>query len=276
MENNNGEKQNNFWNKISKYDQYGIYYYSYVNLNFKEKYVTPADPNVHIYYVLSGNCNYEGINVKQGDILLFGMNKIPVSSEMTEIELLVVTLDYELIYRVTGIKPAQYCEKAILLDEDNKFSRIIRSIDENYLEQWIIKFDDSIYELLSKNEELINNNFVHAIAAARIVRAYPSASISDICVKSDISTRQLQRQFLDFFGITLREYAGIVRFTKAFQTMYMKDLVTTAVETGYYDQAHLNREFRNRAGNSPNKWKKDDMFHTFKEILSGLPNFKRD
>lgn len=276
MKKKNGEKQNNFWNTISKYREYGIYHYNYVNFKFKEKYVAPADSDVHIFYVLSGKCNYEGIDVKQGDILLFGMNKTLVSSEMTEIELLVVTLDFELIYRVTGIKPAQYCEKAILLDEDNKFTKIIRNIDENDLEQWIIKFEDYMYELICKKEEVMSSNFVHAIAAARMVCSSPDTSISDICLKSDISTRQLQRQFLDFFGITLKEYAGIVRFSEAFKTMYAKDLKTTAAETGYYDQAHLSREFRNRAGNSPNKWKKDDMFHTFKEILSGLIDLKKE
>jgi AraC-like DNA-binding protein len=276
MENNNEGKQNNFWNKVSKYREYGIYHYNYVNFRFKEKYVAPADSDVHIFYVLSGQCNYEGINVKQGDILLFGMNKIPVLSEMTEIELLVVTLDFELIYRITGIRPAEYCEKAILLDDDNEFTQIIRSIDKDDLEQWINEFDNSIYKLICKKEEEINNNFVHAIGAARMVCSSPDAPISDICLKSDISTRHLQRQFLDFFGITLKEYAGIVRFSEAFKTMYAKDLKTTAVETGYYDQAHLSREFRNRAGNSPNNWKKDDMFHTFKEILSGLIDLKKE
>lgn len=275
MGDNKGEIQSNYWNKISKYREYGIYHYNYVNFRFKEKYVAPADSDVHIFYVLSGQCNYEGINVKQGDILLFGMNKTPVSSEMTEIELLVVTLDFELIYRISGIKPAQYCEKAILLDEDNKFTKIIRSIDKNDLEQWIIKFEESMYEIICKKEN-ISSNFVHAIAAARLVCSLPDASINDICLKSDISTRQLQRQFLDFFGITLKEYASIVRFSEAFKTMYAKDLKTTAVETGYYDQAHLSREFRNRAGNSPNNWKKDDMFHTFKEILSGLLDIKKE
>lgn len=275
MGDNKEEIQSNYWNKISKYREYGIYHYNYVNFKFKEKYVAPADSDVHIFYVLSGQCNYEGINVKQGDILLFGMNKTSVSSEMTEIELMVVTLDFELIYRITGIKPAQYCEKAILLDEDNKFTQIIRSIDKDDLEQWIIKFEESMYEIICKKEDIISN-FVHAIAAARMVCSSPDASISDICLKSDISTRQLQRQFLDFFGITLKEYAGIVRFSEAFKTMYAKDLKTTAVETGYYDQAHLSREFKNRAGNSPNKWKNDDMFHTFKEILSGLLDIKKE
>lgn len=276
MENNNGEKQNNYWNKMSKNRQYGIYHYNYMKLIFKEKYVTPADPDVHILYVLSGNCNYEGINVKQGDIFLFGMNKIPVTSTMTEIELLVVTMDYELIYRVTGIKPAQYCEKAMLLDRDNKFTKIIRSIDESDLEQWVAQFEYYMYELLCIKDELISNNFSHAIAAERSIRCQANAAISDICLQSAISARQLQRQFLDFFGITLREYAGIVRFTKAFQTMYRKDLITTAMETGYYDQAHLNREFRNRAGNSPNRWKKDDIYYTLKEIRSGLPDFQKE
>lgn len=276
MGDNKGEIQSNYWNKISKYRDYGIYHYNYVNFKFKEKYVAPADSDVHIFYVLSGQCNYEGINVKQGDILLFGMNKTPVSSEMTEIELLVVTLDFELIYRISGIKPAQYCEKAILLEEGNEFTQIIRSIDKDDLEQWINQFEDSMYKLICKNEECISSNYRQAIVASRMVCSSPDVPISEICLKSDISTRQLQRQFLDFFGITLKEYAGIVRFSEAFKTMYAKDLKTTAVETGYYDQAHLSREFRNRAGNSPNKWKNDDMFHTFKEILSGLINLKKE
>ena len=109
-----------------------------------------------------------------------------------------------------------------------------------------------------------------------MLRKQADVAISDIFHKMDISARQLQRQFLDFFGINLREYAGIVRFNKAFQTIYEKDLVTTAVETGYYDQAHLSREFQNRAGNSPNQWKKGNMFDTYKGILSVIQDFLKE
>lgn len=268
--------ENNYWSKESKYREYGIYYYNYVNINLKEKFVSPADPNIHIFYVLSGNCNYEGIDVKQGDIFLFGMNKVPAESTMNDIELMVITMDYELIYKISGIKPSEYCEKALLLKEDNKFVKIIRSIDESDLEQWVNKFECHMYELLCTKNACAYNNFVHAIAAERMLRKQEDVAIRDIYHEMDISARQLQRQFSEFFGITLREYAGIVRFNKAFQTIYEKDLVTTAVETGYYDQAHLSREFQNRAGNSPNQWKKGDMFDTYKGILSVIQDFLKE
>jgi AraC-like DNA-binding protein len=277
MEDAEKDKQKNFWSKGSQYEEYGIYYYNYLNVNFMEKFVSPADPNIHIFYVISGSCNYEGIDVKQGDVFLFGMNKSSVSSEMLKIELMVITVDYEFIYKISGLKPAQYCEKAMLLAEENKITKIIKNIHESDLDQWAIKFEESLKELFSKKDEIFaGSNFSHAIAAERMVRSHVNTTIQDIYREVEISARHLQRQFLDFFGITLREYFGIVRFNKAFQTMYEKDLVTTAVETGYYDQAHLSREFQNRAGNSPNQWKKGEMFDTYKGILSGIQDFKRE
>lgn len=277
MESEKEEKQSNYWSKGSQYQKYGIYYYNYLNIEFREKFVSPADPSIHIFYVLSGNCNYEGLNVKQGDVFLFGMNKVPVESTKIELELMVITMDYELIYKISGIKPSQYCEKAMLLKEDDKITEIIRSIHERDLEQWVIKFEECMHELLSAKDQLpVGSGFVHAIAAERMVRSQYNSPIGDIYKKIGVSARHLQRQFLEFFGITLREYLGIVRFTKAFQTIYEKDLVTTAVETGYYDQAHLSREFQNRAGNSPNQWKKGEMFDTYKGILSVIEDFLKD
>ena len=67
---------------------------------------------------------------------------------------------------------------------------------------------------------------------------------------------QLERRFLWEVGLTPKRLSRIVRFQRAIDLLRTTDerWAAVALDCGYYDQAHLNREFRDFAGQSPGQY----------------------
>jgi len=67
------------------------------------------------------------------------------------------------------------------------------------------------------------------------------------------SSRQLQRRFRDAVGISPKLFCRMQRFQRVFAAMdhLGSDWVNAAVDCGYYDQAHLIRDYREFSGKTP-------------------------
>lgn len=91
-------------------------------------------------------------------------------------------------------------------------------------------------------------------AATRIRRSKGNIRINELAALHKMSIRQLQRRFKMGLGISLKEFAGIVRFCHAKNTVASsakKSLLEIAFDAGFYDHSHMNAEFRRLAGESP-------------------------
>lgn len=76
------------------------------------------------------------------------------------------------------------------------------------------------------------------------------------------SRRHLSEQFRQEFGLSPKAAARVLRFERACTLLRRPDrpdLATTAATCGYYDQAHLNREWRDLAGCTPGEWLRDEV-----------------
>ena len=84
-------------------------------------------------------------------------------------------------------------------------------------------------------------------------RTQGRAPIGWICDKLGRSRRHLAARFREQIGLTPKTVARILRFERAVALLKRGDvpLAELAFECGYYDQAHLNRDFREFAGKSP-------------------------
>ena len=73
-----------------------------------------------------------------------------------------------------------------------------------------------------------------------------------------VSERQLERKFRENIGISPKKFSNVIRlqfFLKLFRTKPpQKSLTEIGYESGYYDQAHLIREFRKSVGLSPGQY----------------------
>ena len=92
-----------------------------------------------------------------------------------------------------------------------------------------------------------------AWAWTALERTHGRAPIGWICDRLGRSRRHLARRFREEIGLPPKTVARIMRFERAVSLLGRRDaaLAEVAFECGYYDQAHMNRDFRAFAGASP-------------------------
>jgi transcriptional regulator GlxA family with amidase domain len=80
--------------------------------------------------------------------------------------------------------------------------------------------------------------------------------IADIADQLGVSERTLRRDITQWVGLSPKRLSRILRFqrTLALLRTSQLDLCTTAFNSGYADQAHLGREFRELAGLTPSAY----------------------
>ena len=74
-----------------------------------------------------------------------------------------------------------------------------------------------------------------------------------LATDAGISSRQLERRFLREIGVGPKLLGRILRFQQVFRAVERLDArwASIAVDCGYYDQAHLIRDFNQFAGQTP-------------------------
>jgi AraC-like DNA-binding protein len=81
-------------------------------------------------------------------------------------------------------------------------------------------------------------------------------SLDDFAAAAGVGVRQLRRRCLKQSGLAPKQLACILRFRHALARLRCgeQSLAGLALNCGYYDQAHMIREFRNLAGISPGRY----------------------
>jgi AraC-like DNA-binding protein len=89
-----------------------------------------------------------------------------------------------------------------------------------------------------------------------IDNAKGNISIDTLCSSHNLPSRTLQRMFQQQVGLTAKQYSRIVRFRYVY-SLLQKPLLTkndSLFLSGYFDQPHFNREFREFTHETPAKW----------------------
>jgi AraC-like DNA-binding protein len=91
------------------------------------------------------------------------------------------------------------------------------------------------------------------VAATRALReSGGSARIATVARDLGVSQEVLEKRFRKQVGATPKQFASTLRFRRAVAVHRPgRDLGTLALEAGYYDQAHFNRQFRFVTGSAP-------------------------
>lgn len=89
--------------------------------------------------------------------------------------------------------------------------------------------------------------------AERIVSRNGQVTIDQLAVAAGISSRQLERGFLREVGVGPKLLCRILRFQQVFRAVDRNDAgwAGVAADCGYYDQAHLIRDFQQFARQAP-------------------------
>ena len=93
----------------------------------------------------------------------------------------------------------------------------------------------------------------------------PELKITELLFEYNKSLRTLQYHFQQNIGINPKEYQRMIRFRKVSEKIRNNEKIThAALDSGYYDQAHFNREFKSITLKSPSQfsWKNNLILST--------------
>jgi AraC-like DNA-binding protein len=105
----------------------------------------------------------------------------------------------------------------------------------------------------------------------RLLQTGGTARISDLAAETGWSDRYLTSRFRTEIGLTPKAAARVIRFDRARHLLIARAadsgyrLADLAAACGYFDQAHLAREFRALAGCPPSQW----ITEEFRNIQAG-------
>ena len=97
-------------------------------------------------------------------------------------------------------------------------------------------------------------------AFARLRASAGAVPVGDLAAELGWSPRRLIERFRDVVGLPPKLTARILRFESVVQRLRAGErLADIAYDAGYYDQAHMNRDFREFAHCSPGKFVQDGV-----------------
>ncbi len=87
------------------------------------------------------------------------------------------------------------------------------------------------------------------------IKKHPGLKVSELLSFYNKSLRTLENQFQKNIGISPKEYQRTVRLRKVSEEIKKgKRFMNAALDSGYYDQAHFNREFKKATLKSPSQF----------------------
>jgi AraC-like DNA-binding protein len=100
----------------------------------------------------------------------------------------------------------------------------------------------------------------------RLLAAGGLSNVAALAAETGWSDRHLRSRFREETGLTPKTAARVIRFDRARRRLQAQvtsgeqpSLASLAAACGYYDQAHLAREFRELAGCPPSAWVADEL-----------------
>ncbi|NLU83906.1 AraC family transcriptional regulator [Rhodococcus sp. HNM0569] len=90
-----------------------------------------------------------------------------------------------------------------------------------------------------------------------------NARVGAVAAEIGWSRRRLAAAFGAEFGVTPKDAGRLGRFARSHRMLKatgVPDLADVAVQCGFYDQAHMTREWNAFAGTTPARWRRDEVF----------------
>lgn len=158
------------------------------------------------------------------------------------------------LYELLGIKQIDLCDKQLqLCDVDYKLYDLIKNRLEymSDLDSFIDHINIILLKYLEKNQKS------NAVIESSIIKAYKSHGIMTVGKFAEseyISTRQLNRLFNEYVGMSAKMFLRLVRINHTINSIKNTDfnLAENAQIFGFYDQAHFIKDFKDICGVTPN------------------------
>jgi AraC-like DNA-binding protein len=161
------------------------------------------------------------------------------------------------IYNLFGIPTIEFSEDFIdiesVLDKSfSSFSARFRELQDT--DAMVQAANEYLSSVLKKN----SINYYYLNRAAEFIRQSGGLiGMDDLISNVYISRRQLEREFREKLGITPKQYIRIVRLNRVNELLLRSEKLSLSeitYETGFADQAHFIREFKNFSGVAPSRF----------------------
>ena len=117
-----------------------------------------------------------------------------------------------------------------------------------YIEAYFIRNLENVFEPESR--------IIYAVDLIRQTKG--QLSLAEVAGKSCLSLRHFERKFKTAVGISPKTFSKITKFKNAVSYLEKHSdasLLDAAIDCGYYDQAHLIKDFKSLSGNPPSHFK---------------------
>lgn len=225
----------------------------------------PADTSVYLIFILSGGGMYNGVYMKAGDVLALGMNKEPMVGFSHYTELFMVDMEFRLFFQLTGIPPA-FCQQVIPLNEDVFLRGLAGRLMETPSPERAALVEDACIYRLRQERYTVKQKLERIDHASRMIRHMKHVHYDGMANQLNVSLRQLERDFSTMLGITLLDYARIQRFYRSIRLIRQMNGAEAACLSGYFDQAHMTKEFKRLSG-----WTPAQILQFFDPNFEGIP-----
>jgi AraC-like DNA-binding protein len=126
---------------------------------------------------------------------------------------------------------------------------------------------DAVFDVLGRQRFRIASACTRVDRAWElIVSSHGTMPIADVATDVGWSRRHLDREFVAEFGLTPKDVARITRFTRSralIQKHPRQSMAELSVACGYFDQAHMAREWNRFAGEPASAWWADEGVRFF-------------
>lgn len=153
----------------------------------------------------------------------------------------------------------------LIVDLELVFGQAIKEIQEKILEANSNENRISLIEhfllcQLKTKENQFNNDIRYAVSQMQL---NTKTSILKLASDINMSKRNFERKFLEKVGLSPVFYNRIVRFQKAFKLINQQkkfSFTELAYLSGYYDQSHFIRDFKQFYGQPPKEFNRNQNF----------------
>ena len=159
-----------------------------------------------------------------------------------------------MLYQAMRILPANLLSSGLPMHDvcdPARVNKLLLAMDEQHSsDEYAQLFQDFLLETLDYRKKA---GMGAAFLAAHQKMFFP---LIDLSLHFGIGERQLERRVREAFGMNLRDTRRIARFGFSLlriigHSISWGDLTRIAYDSGYYDQAHMHREYLELAGISP-------------------------
>lgn len=197
---------------------------------------------------------------KLSNLFLYGQTIEPIKISADGVYRMIIFQLYPSVMKTLfGVKPKELnddCYDLNLIDKND----VKQKIKKLFLTTELIKQIEIITSLLSK---LVQTNAHYQEAQIQkainlILESKGKITVKDLTTNLHLTERTLQRLFIDYIGISPKQFAKIIQFQTSFNHVSeetFSKLTEIAYENGYTDQPHFIRNFRRFTGKKPSQFK---------------------